>query len=85
MKWEGHVEHVGEKGNVFRNFMVKTEQKHLEDLSTDWTKILKWILKKQEGIVWTGLTYLRMGTQADCVNTMINIWVTQNAGNCSTS
>jgi len=52
-----------------------TERTHLEDLSTGGTKILKWILKKQEGMVCTGLTYFRMGTQADCVNTVTNFWV----------
>jgi len=60
---------------MYRILVGITEQTHLEDLSTDGTTKLKWILKKQEGMVWTGLTYLRMGTQADCANTVINIWV----------
>jgi hypothetical protein len=57
---------------VYRILVGITERTHLEDLCTDGTIILKWILKKQEGMVWTGLTYLRMGTQADYVNTVIN-------------
>jgi hypothetical protein len=57
-----------EKGNVYRILVGITERTHLEDLSTDGTIILKWTLKKQEGMAWTGLTYLRMGTHADCVN-----------------
>ena len=69
------MEHMREKGNVYRILVGITESTNLEDLSTDGTKILKWILKKQEGMVWTGLTYLRMGTQADSVNTVTNIWV----------
>jgi hypothetical protein len=64
-----------EKGNMYRILVGITERTHLEDLSTDGTTKLKWTLKKQEGMVWTGLTYLRMGTQADCVNTVTNIWV----------
>jgi hypothetical protein len=72
MKWAGHVEHMREKENVYRILAGITERTHLEDLSTDGTIILKWILKKQERMLWTGLTYLRMGTEADCVNTVIN-------------
>jgi hypothetical protein len=74
-KRAGHVEHMREKGNVYRIFMGIAERTHFEDLSTDGITILKWILKKQEGMEWTGLTYLRMGTKADCVNTVINLWV----------
>jgi len=75
MNWAGHVEYTREKGNMYRILVRITEQTHLEDLSTDGKTKLKWILKKQEGMVWTGLTYLRMGTQADCVNTVINFGV----------
>jgi hypothetical protein len=64
-----------EKGNFYIILVGITEQTHLEDLSTDGTTLLQWILKKHEGMVWTGLTYLRMGTKADCVNTVINFWV----------
>jgi hypothetical protein len=49
-----------------------TEQTHLGDLSTDGTKILKWVLKKQEGMVRNGLTCIRMGTQTNCLNTVIH-------------
>jgi hypothetical protein len=41
---------------MYRILVGITEQTHLEDLSTDGTTKLKWILKKQEGMVWTGLT-----------------------------
>jgi len=71
-KWAGHVKHMGQKGNVYKILGRIIEQTNLEDLSTYGTKILKWILKKQEGMVWTRLMYLRMGTQADCVNTVTN-------------
>ena len=62
-----------EKGNAYRTLMGITEQTHLEHLSTDGTTKLKWILKKQEGMVWTGLMYLRMGKEAGCVNKVINL------------
>jgi len=65
----------GGEGKCVQNFGGITKQTHLEDLSTGGTTKLKWILKKQEGMVRTGLTYLRMGTQADCVNTVTNFGV----------
>ena len=75
MNWAGHVEHTREKGNMYKILVGITERTHLEDLRTDGTTKLKWILKKQEGMVWTRLTYLKMRIQAHCVNTVINIWV----------
>jgi len=35
---------------------------HLEDLSTDERIILKWILKKQDGMAWTGLIWIKKQT-----------------------
>jgi hypothetical protein len=38
------------------------EKDHYEDTETGKIIILKWILEKQNGAVWTGFIYLRMGT-----------------------
>jgi hypothetical protein len=35
---------------------------HLEDISVDEKIILEWILEKYGGKVWTGCTWLRIGT-----------------------
>jgi hypothetical protein len=38
------------------------ERDHLEDLGVDVRIILKWISKKLNGLAWTGLIWLRIGT-----------------------
>jgi hypothetical protein len=35
----------------------------LEETGVDARRILYWILKKQDGRVWTGLNWLRVGTK----------------------
>jgi hypothetical protein len=72
------VESIREKRDVDRILAGITEGTYLEDLAEI---ISKEILKKQEGMVWTGLMCLKMRTVPDCVNTVINLLVPQNAGN----
>ena len=45
--WLEHLEHTGEKTNVYRVLVGKSEGKnHLEDVGVDGRVILKWILTK---------------------------------------
>jgi hypothetical protein len=46
----------------FRGTFRKKERYHLEDKDTGEWIILKWNLEMQDGVVWTGLTWLRIGT-----------------------
>ena len=38
------------------------ERDHLEDPGVDGSKILKWSFRKLDVGVWTGLSWLRIGT-----------------------
>jgi hypothetical protein len=35
---------------------------HWEDLDVGGRIILRWILERKDGVVWTGLIWLRIGT-----------------------
>jgi hypothetical protein len=58
MRWVGHVTGMGgEKrwGNLRR-------RDHLEDPGVDGRIILRWIFRKWDVEVWTGSSWLRIGT-----------------------
>jgi len=53
MRWAGHVARMG--GNL-------RERDHLGGLGVDGRIILRWILRKWDVGVWTGSSWLRIGT-----------------------
>jgi hypothetical protein len=54
---------MGEKLNAYRILVGKPEgTNHWEDQDVGGWTILKWILKRQDGMVWIGLIWLRTGT-----------------------
>jgi hypothetical protein len=57
IRWAGHVARMGEKRNAYRILMGMPEGKR----PGGWT-ILKWILERQDAVVWIGLIWLRIGT-----------------------
>jgi len=62
MRWAGHVAHKGERRGICRvlvgNLSVKD---HLGDPGIGG-RILRWILRRWDVRVWTGLSWLRIGT-----------------------
>jgi hypothetical protein len=62
MRWAGHVAQMREK-NSYRILVGKPEGKKPlgRPRSRGWT-ILKWILERQDGMIWIGLNWLRIGT-----------------------
>jgi hypothetical protein len=62
MRWTGNVESMGEKRNAYKILLRKPEGSgHYEDLEVSERIILKWMLEKQDGVVWTGSIWLRIG------------------------
>ena len=63
MRLPGHVAHTGERRGVYRVLVGKPEERdHLGDPGIDWRMILRWIFRQQDVGVWTGSTWLRIGT-----------------------
>ena len=63
MRWAGHVARMGEDRGVHRVLVGKPEgNSHWGDQNVDGTVILIWILRKLEGVVGTGWSWLRIGT-----------------------
>jgi hypothetical protein len=61
MRWVGHVARMEEMRNVYCVLVGNPEEKdNLEGTGVDERIILKWILKKYDGRVWTGFIWLRI-------------------------
>jgi len=54
---------MGERGGIYRVLVAKPERKRpLGRPRHSWEEILRWIFKKWDVEVWTGLSWLRIGT-----------------------
>jgi hypothetical protein len=63
MRWAGHVARVGEGRNMYRVLVGKSEEKdHLKDKDVDGRMGSKWTLGRLVGGMWSGFTWLSIGT-----------------------
>jgi len=63
MRWTGHVTRIGER-EAYTGFWWGTlrDRDHSGDPGVDWRIILRWIFRKCDVGVWTGLSWLSIGT-----------------------
>jgi len=63
MRWAGHVARMGEERGVYRVLLGKPEGKrHWGDLGVDGWIILRWISRRWDVGIWTGLGWPRIET-----------------------
>ena len=62
MKWAGHVARKGEDRGVHRVLVGKREGKRPLGRPRHRWEDIKWIFRKLEGVVGTGWSWLRIGT-----------------------
>jgi len=63
MRWTGHVPRMGERRGVCRYWWGNMKERdNLGDPSVDRRIILKWIFRRWDVGVWTGSSWLRIGT-----------------------
>jgi hypothetical protein len=62
MRWAGLVARMGEKRNAYRLFAGKPEGKRQLGRPRRGWVILKWILERLDGVVWTRMVWLKIGT-----------------------
>ena len=63
MRWTGDVAGMG-RGEVCTGFWWGNlrERDHIEDPGVDGKEVLKWIFRKWDGLIWTRMIWLRIGT-----------------------
>jgi len=63
MGWAWHLARVGEMRGVYRVLVGKPEGKRpLGRPGVDRSIILRWIFRKWDVVMWTGSSWLRIGT-----------------------
>jgi hypothetical protein len=77
MRWAGHVANMGEGGIVYRDLMVKPEERdHLKDQGVDGRMGSKWTLGRLGGgcVLWIHVAQDRDSWRT-VVNAVMNIWI----------
>ena len=68
-KWAGHVTCTGYSRNAYSIVVEKPEGRPLGIAGTDEWIVSKWILKKHDGRVWSGLIWFRIWTSGRLLRT----------------
>jgi hypothetical protein len=64
MRWAGHVARMGKRRGLHRGLVGKPEGKSLlGERGIDVKIILRWIFMKWDVGIWTGSSWLRIGTR----------------------
>jgi hypothetical protein len=64
MRWAEHMARIGKKRNTEMVFVGKPKRDNLYNLGLDRKAILNCILKKRDGMSWTGFTAFAYGQLA---------------------
>jgi hypothetical protein len=74
MRWAGHVARMGAKRTTYRLLVGKPEGKRLLGIPRRrWVDSIKIDLEREDGMVWTGSIWLRIGTSGGALmNTGMN-------------
>jgi hypothetical protein len=77
MRWAGHVARLGEKRKAYRLLVGKSEgRRPLGRLRRRWVDNIRMDLGRWDGVMWTGLVWLRIGTGwRALVNSVLNLRV----------
>jgi hypothetical protein len=63
IRWVGHVARMGRRRTCIGYWWESQgERDHYEDLDVGGWIILGWFLERCDGVMWTGLVWLRIGT-----------------------
>jgi hypothetical protein len=63
MRWAGYVARMGRRGMLIDYWWEsQRERDHWEDQDVGKWIILRLILERWDGVMWTGLVWLRIGT-----------------------
>jgi hypothetical protein len=56
---------MGENRNAYKVSVGVSRRDHWEDKDVGGRIIIKWILKRYDGVAWTGFIWLRIGTNME--------------------
>jgi hypothetical protein len=62
MRWAGHVVRMGRRGMHIGFWWESRKERDIQEDLDIGGRILRWILERYNGVVWTVLIWLRIGT-----------------------